>query len=119
MAGTSIGETEEESVEPVTVGEDSAAFDLGQQKISSWIYFGGILGVVLFLLDVVWIDNSTGFSKDFIAAVSGVSESHEVNNITVLIILDNSERKRIECLWLASVLLLRKLGKTKEIEFEI
>lgn len=78
MAGTSIGETEEEGVVPVTVGEDSAAFDLGQQKISSWIYFGGILGVVLFLLDVVWIDNSTGFGKDFIAAVAGVSESHEV-----------------------------------------
>ena len=90
MAGTSIGETEEEGVEPVTVGEDSAAFDLGQQKISSWIYFGGILGVVLFLLDVVWIDNSTGFGKDFIAAVAGVSESHEVNNIIVLIIHDNS-----------------------------
>lgn len=86
MAGTSIGETEEEGVEPVTVGEDSAAFDLGQQKISSWIYFGGILGVVLFLLDVVWIDNSTGFGKDFIAAVAGVSESHEVVMLILILI---------------------------------
>lgn len=84
MAGTSIGETEEEGLEPVTVGEDSAAFDLSEQSIYSWIYFGGILGVVLFLLDVLWIDNSTGFGKDFIAAISGASESQEVNNLTVL-----------------------------------
>lgn len=60
------------------VGEDSAEFDLSKQKISSWVYFSAILGVVLFLLNVFWIDNSTGFGKDFINAISSVSESHEV-----------------------------------------
>lgn len=60
------------------VGEDSADFDLAKQKISSWIYFTGILGIVLFVLNVAWIDNSTGFGKDFITAVSSISDSHEV-----------------------------------------
>lgn len=62
----------------ILVGEDSAEFDLSKQKISSWVYFSAILGVVLFLLNVFWIDNSTGFGKDFINAISSVSESHEV-----------------------------------------
>lgn len=60
------------------VGEDSAAFEVGEQKISSWVYFTVILGVVLFVLNVVWIDNSTGYGKAFIDAVSGLSDSHEV-----------------------------------------
>ncbi|KAJ4830324.1 hypothetical protein Tsubulata_016086 [Turnera subulata] len=64
--------------EPPIVGEDSAAFQLGDQKIASWVYFGVILGVVLFVLDVLWIDNSTGFGKAFIEAVSGLTGSHEV-----------------------------------------
>ncbi|CAI9117404.1 OLC1v1018797C1 [Oldenlandia corymbosa var. corymbosa] len=59
------------------VGEDSAEFDLSKQRISSWVYFAGVLGVVLFILNVVWIDNSTGFGKDFISAVSSLSQSHE------------------------------------------
>ncbi|XP_065861565.1 15-cis-zeta-carotene isomerase, chloroplastic [Euphorbia lathyris] len=63
--------------EKAVVGEDSAAFELGKQKISSWIYFTFILGVVLYVLDVAWIDNSTGFGKLFIQAVSTISESHE------------------------------------------
>ena len=61
------------------VGEDSAEFDLSKQKISSWIYFTAILGIVLFVLNVAWIDNSTGFGKAFINAVSSVSDSHEVS----------------------------------------
>ena len=65
------------SVPPPLVGEDSAAFELGKQKLSSWIYFSLILGVVLFVLDVAWIDNNTGFGKDFISSVSRLSESHE------------------------------------------
>lgn len=62
------------------VGEDSAAFDLGKQKLSSWIYFTVILGVVLAVLQVAWIDNSAGFGlgKAYIDAVSGISDSHEV-----------------------------------------
>ncbi|KAI8566926.1 hypothetical protein RHMOL_Rhmol02G0080400 [Rhododendron molle] len=75
-AGASeIGETAEEEV--VFAGEDSAEFDLGKQKITSWIYFTGVLGVVLFVLDVVWIDNSTGFGKAFVDSVYSVSGSHE------------------------------------------
>ncbi|KAL6549302.1 hypothetical protein OROHE_008419 [Orobanche hederae] len=59
------------------VGEDSAVFELAKQKISSWVYFTGVLGVVLFILEVAWIDNSTGFGKDFINAVSTISDSPE------------------------------------------
>ncbi|KAL8487444.1 hypothetical protein ACS0TY_023935 [Phlomoides rotata] len=70
-------ETEENKVFQL-VGEDSAEFDLSKQKISSWVYFTLILGVVLYILDVAWIDNSTGFGKDFIGAVSSISDSPEV-----------------------------------------
>lgn len=68
------------------VGEDSAEFDLSKQKISSWIYFTAILGIVLFVLNVAWIDNSTGFGKDFINAVSSISDSHEVVMLTLTLI---------------------------------
>ncbi|CAI9117405.1 OLC1v1018797C2 [Oldenlandia corymbosa var. corymbosa] len=68
------------------VGEDSAEFDLSKQRISSWVYFAGVLGVVLFILNVVWIDNSTGFGKDFISAVSSLSQSHEVVMLTLTFI---------------------------------
>lgn len=63
------------------VGEDSAAFDLGEQKIQSWLYFTGILGVVLFVLNVAWLDgtNGLGLGSAFIESVSGLSESHEVS----------------------------------------
>lgn len=65
------------------IGEDSAAFELGKQKLVSWVYFGVILGVVLFILNVVWIDNSTGFGKSYIDAVSTISGSPEVSKSTV------------------------------------
>lgn len=74
------------SVPPPLVGEDSATFELGKQKVSSWIYFSLILGVVLFVLDVAWIDNSTGFGKDFISAVSSLSESPEVVMFILILI---------------------------------
>ena len=81
LAGSSLGNTEDP---PTLVGEDSAAFDLAKQKISSWIYFAGILGTVLFVLDVAWLDNSTGYGKAFIDAVSGLSDSHEVSLCIVI-----------------------------------
>lgn len=59
-------------------GEDSAAFDLGEQKLSSWLYFTLILGAVLFALNLVWIDPKTGFGTAFIDTVSGLSESDEI-----------------------------------------
>ncbi|MQL79470.1 hypothetical protein Taro_011918 [Colocasia esculenta] len=78
--GGSIREGDEggDVVEAVTVGEDSAAFELGKQSVVSWVLFTGILGAVLLALNVVWIDPSTGFGSSFINAVSGTSESPEV-----------------------------------------
>lgn len=66
------------------MGEDSAEFDFAKQKIISWVYFSGVLGVVLFILDVGWIDNSTGFGKAFIDVVSSVSDSPEVKFVYLL-----------------------------------
>jgi zeta-carotene isomerase len=60
------------------VGEDSATFDLKNQKFSSWFYFTAILGVVLFVLNVIWIDDSTGFGTAFVDSISAISDSHEV-----------------------------------------
>ncbi|KAK8548971.1 hypothetical protein V6N13_054267 [Hibiscus sabdariffa] len=78
LSKASLGETDSSSEDPLPlVGEDSAAFDLGTQNIVSWVYFTVVLGVVLFILDVVWIDNSTGFGKAFVDAVSTLSDSHE------------------------------------------
>ncbi|KAI3853590.1 hypothetical protein MKW98_025107 [Papaver atlanticum] len=70
------------------IGEDSAFFDLGEQKIISWVYFTGILGVVLFALDVIWIDSSNGFGlgKAFVDSVSKVSESHEIVMLILIFI---------------------------------
>lgn len=62
------------------VGEDAATFDLEKQKLSSWVYFTAVLGVVLFVLNLIWIDDSTGFGKVFVDAISGISDSHEVIN---------------------------------------
>lgn len=62
----------------VTEGEDSAVFQLAKQSVVSWAYFGVILGVVLFVLDFIWIDSSTGFGKAFVDSVGTLSESHEV-----------------------------------------
>ncbi|PWA51630.1 15-cis-zeta-carotene isomerase, chloroplastic [Artemisia annua] len=73
-----IGDSDTGVAEDVLVGEDSAKFELAKQKISSWVYFGGVLGVVLFILDVVWLDNTTGFGKVFIESVESVSDSPEV-----------------------------------------
>lgn len=78
--------SDEEEVDDVLVGEDSAEFDFAKQKISSWISFAAVLGIVLFVLDVAWIDNSTGFGKAFIDSVSTISESHEVVMFTLTLI---------------------------------
>lgn len=76
----SVGRTQtDEKDEILVVGEDSAEFELSKQKISSWVYFAGVLGVVLYVLNVVWIDNSTGFGKSFIDSVSSISDSPEVS----------------------------------------
>lgn len=78
--GTSIGEAEAKDAasDEDPIGEDSAVFELGEQKVSSWVYFTGILGAVLFALNVIWIDPSTGYGTAFVNTVLGLSESHEV-----------------------------------------
>ncbi|GMH29444.1 hypothetical protein Nepgr_031287 [Nepenthes gracilis] len=89
LAGTSIGEQDEENsslIDEIAVGEDSGAFELTKQKLSSWIYFTLILGSVLFGLNVLWIDNSTGFGKALIVAVESVSDSPEVTMLSLTII---------------------------------
>nr|ALE33747.1 15-cis-zeta-carotene isomerase [Erythranthe lewisii] len=86
---TRVMKTETEADEDevsVMVGEDSAEFVLSKQKISSWVYFTGILGVVLYILNVAWIDNSTGFGKVFVDAVSTVSDSPEVTMLLLTLI---------------------------------
>ncbi|KAH7573352.1 hypothetical protein ACOSP7_006978 [Xanthoceras sorbifolium] len=77
---------EEEEEETVVVGEDSAAFNLADQSISSWILFTLILGSVLFLLQVAWIDNSTGLGKPFIDIISSFSDRHEVVMLILILI---------------------------------
>ncbi|KAL4272969.1 hypothetical protein GQ457_13G022330 [Hibiscus cannabinus] len=87
LSKASLGETESSSEDPLPlVGEDSAAFDLGTQNIVSWVYFTLVLGVVLFILDVVWIDNSTGFGKAFVDAVSTLTDSHEIVMLALILI---------------------------------
>lgn len=82
-ARSSFGDAADDESPATFVGEDSAVFELPKQKIASWLYFTVILGTVLLLLDVVWIDNNTGFGKAFIDAVSGLSDSHEVSLFTI------------------------------------
>ncbi|XP_062108066.1 15-cis-zeta-carotene isomerase, chloroplastic [Humulus lupulus] len=86
LPGSSVGNAETDGEDPPLVGEDSAVFDLAKQKLSSWVYFAGILGTVLFVLDVAWLDNSTGYGKAFIDAVSGLSDSHEVVMLLLIVI---------------------------------
>lgn len=68
------------------VGEDAAAFDVGNQKALSWIYFSAILGVVLAILYVAWIDPSTGYGGAYLDAVSSFFSSHEVVMLILLFI---------------------------------
>ncbi|KAL6644120.1 hypothetical protein ACP70R_018886 [Stipagrostis hirtigluma subsp. patula] len=68
------------------VGEDSAAFRLGDQSVASWAYFAGILAAVLWALNVLWIDPGTGVGTRFLDAVSAVSDSHEVVMLLLTII---------------------------------
>ncbi|KAJ1266002.1 hypothetical protein BS78_08G117200 [Paspalum vaginatum] len=72
--------------EPGLVGEDSAAFRLGDQSLASWAYFAVILAVVLAALNVLWIDPGTGVGTRFLDAVASVSDSHEVVMLLLTII---------------------------------
>ncbi|BAF29644.1 15-cis-zeta-carotene isomerase, chloroplastic [Oryza sativa Japonica Group] len=90
--GSSIGGAGEDDSDgevdgaPRLVGEDSAAFRLGDQRVASWVYFGGILAVVLWGLNVLWIDPATGVGTRFLEAVAAVSDNHEVTMLLLTII---------------------------------
>lgn len=88
---TRVSSSEERATTQVTdsdlVGEDSATFDIQNQKLSSWFYFTAVLGVVLSVLNVIWIDDSTGFGKAFVDSISGISDSHEVILFSFLLVL--------------------------------
>ncbi|KAH6757707.1 hypothetical protein C2S51_038687 [Perilla frutescens var. frutescens] len=85
LARVAKTEVERNEASPL-VGEDSAKFVLSKQKVSSWVYFTLILGVVLYVLNVAWIDNSTGFGKVFIDALSSISDSPEVVMLLLILI---------------------------------
>ena len=75
--------------ESTLVGEDAAVFKLSSQKLSSWIYFTIVLGVVLTILNFIWIDPRTGYGNAFIQAISSLSDNHEVcqNSVCEIICL--------------------------------
>lgn len=60
------------------VGEDAGVFDITSQKTSSWLAFTAILGVVLAILYVIWIDPQTGYGGAYIDAISSLTSNHEV-----------------------------------------
>ncbi|VFQ64845.1 unnamed protein product [Cuscuta campestris] len=76
LSVAAVGETPVEAES--AAGEDSAEFELSKQKISSWVYFSVVLAAVLYALNFIWIDNSTGLGKSFVDAVSSLSDSHEI-----------------------------------------
>uniref|UniRef100_A0A0D3HTK8 NnrU domain-containing protein n=1 Tax=Oryza barthii TaxID=65489 RepID=A0A0D3HTK8_9ORYZ len=58
----------------------------GRGRVASWVYFGGILAVVLWGLNVLWIDPATGVGTRFLEAVAAVSDNHEVTMLLLTII---------------------------------
>lgn len=86
-AGLAEGEGEEEAggAGGGLVGEDSAAFRLGDQSVALWAYFAVILAAVLWALNVLWIDPGTGVGTKFLDAVASVSDSHEVSVFYLLL----------------------------------
>lgn len=79
-------EKSQSSTESSLVGEDAAVFDVGEQKLSSWIYFTIVLGAVLTILNFIWIDPKTGYGNAFVETISSVSSNHEVVMLIILFI---------------------------------
>ncbi|KAJ3671912.1 hypothetical protein LUZ60_007991 [Juncus effusus] len=88
VKSSSIGstETDDSSSEESLLGEDSAAFQLGEQKLTSWFYFTVILGAVLLALNILWINPSTGFGSAFIDSISNLSGSPEITMVVLIAI---------------------------------
>ncbi|BFI28605.1 zeta-carotene isomerase [Marchantia polymorpha subsp. ruderalis] len=68
------------------VGEDAGVFDVKDQKTSSWIYFTLVLGVVLAILYVAWLDPNTGYGTAFVDALASFNAKHEVVMLEILFI---------------------------------
>lgn len=79
-SNSSFGTEEAPEEENAFVGEDAAVFELSKQKLSSWVSFSVILGVVLAILNYIWIDPTTGYGNAFVQAMSTVSDNHEVRS---------------------------------------
>ncbi|CAN6347525.1 unnamed protein product [Urochloa humidicola] len=84
--GAGAGLAEGEGEAGGLVGEDSAAFRLGDQSVVSWACFAVILAAVLLALNVLWIDPGTGVGTKFLDSVACVSDSHEVVMLLLTII---------------------------------
>ncbi|KZV37833.1 hypothetical protein F511_10863 [Dorcoceras hygrometricum] len=76
--------TDASSPSPALVGGEFAKFLLSRQKISSWLYFSGIFGVVFYVLNFAWIDNPTSFDKAFTGAISSISDSPEALSTMII-----------------------------------
>jgi zeta-carotene isomerase len=66
------------------VGEDAAAFDVSQQTTKSWVLFTGLLGGVLGLIYLTWIDPNTGVGTDFLRLIESFTDSTEVTMLLIL-----------------------------------
>ncbi|CAI5469899.1 unnamed protein product [Closterium sp. Yama58-4] len=68
------------------VGEDAAVFSIDDQKTSSWAAFFGVLGVVMAILYVIWIDPDTGFGGAYIGLFESISDSREIQMLLMLLV---------------------------------
>lgn len=65
------------------VGEDSAAFDLEEQRFTSWALFFSLLTGVLVLIYAVWISPVTGVADDVVRAVSSLTADSTATMVAI------------------------------------
>ena len=66
------------------VGEDAAAFDLANERVSSWAAFFAVLTTVMIALYFIWLDPNTGLGGKYIDAVTGFTDVPEVRASAML-----------------------------------
>lgn len=86
LGSNEASEQEDALSESKLVGEDAAVFDITSQRISSWVSFTAVLGVVLAILNYIWIDPNTGYGNAFVQTVSSISDNHEVVMLSILLV---------------------------------
>ena len=67
--------------------EDAATFDLGEQKVDSWVKFFGLLGTVLAGLYVVWVQPGTGVGTQYVDAFEGIVGGDAPNAEIVMLLM--------------------------------